>query len=269
MLSRSKLTLIITLIILGSVSLVACSQATPTPTAEATPPPLALTNWRLVSMNDVPVEEGFSSFLIFADEEGLYGYSGCNLFTSSYELMDSQINISPVPTSARVCDDNIKAKEEAVILVLNSASNYALEGQTLKLTNPDATRRATYEQMEPFPLEGTSWVLSAYNDGQGALVTVTEGSEISIDFAEGGQLSGTSGCNNYNASYEVDRHSIVIGPVASTLMACDQPEGVMEQESNYLRALENAQLQFNLGLSLILTTEDDTPLAIYFVTELD
>ena len=257
------------MLILGSLFLVACSQATPTPTAAPETPPLAGTNWRILSMNDQPLEEGATAVMIFANETGILGFSGCNLFTSSYIVMDTQISISPVPTSARVCDEKTKALEEAVLLVLNSTSNFERQGQTLMLTNPDGSRRATLEQMEPFPLEGTSWVLSAYNDGQGALVTVTESSEISIDFAEGGQLSGFSGCNNYNASYEVDQHSIVIGPVASTLMACDQPEGVMEQESNYLRALENAQLQFNLGLSLILTTEDDTPLAIYFVTELD
>jgi heat shock protein HslJ len=53
-------------------------------------------------------------------------------------------------------------------------------------------------------------------------------------------LSGSAGCNNYNATYEVDGDNISIGPAAATRMFCPEPDGIIEQEVQYLAALETA-----------------------------
>ncbi len=248
-----------------SLFLAACSPATPIPIEETMPPVLAGTNWQLESINDVSPVGEIAPVLFFANELTAVGYTGCNLMNAGYNIVDNQIQLDPFQSSYRVCDDELKAQEEAIIVTLDSASNYQLEGDILILTNPDDSRRATYTQLPPFPLEGTSWVLNSYNDGQGALVTVLEGTEISVDFSEGGQLSGYAGCNNYNASYETEGINLTIGPVVTTRMACDQPEGVMEQESNYLLSFENADLFYNVGVGLLLETENRTPIALYFV----
>jgi heat shock protein HslJ len=50
-------------------------------------------------------------------------------------------------------------------------------------------------------------------------------------------LSGSAGCNNYSAAYEVNGGEMTIGPAASTMMACQSPPGIMEQEGLYLEAL--------------------------------
>jgi len=49
---------------------------------------------------------------------------------------------------------------------------------------------------------------------------------ITHQFSEG-QASGSSGCNQYQA--------------AMTLMACTEPEGIMEQERLYLELLGSAE----------------------------
>jgi len=54
-------------------------------------------------------------------------------------------------------------------------------------------------------------------------------------------VSGSSGCNSYSGSYETDEKEISFGPLASTLMACMDPDDVMEQESQYLAWLQEAQ----------------------------
>ena len=54
-------------------------------------------------------------------------------------------------------------------------------------------------------------------------------------------LTGSAGCNNYNASYETSGdNNISIGPAATTRKFCAEPEGTMDQEQQYLAALQTA-----------------------------
>lgn len=61
--------------------------------------------------------------------------------------------------------------------------------------------------------------------------------EITADFANG-RVTGSGGCNRYNGSYTTTGNQLKIGPLASTFKACE-PQ-IMEQESRYLKALQQA-----------------------------
>ncbi len=82
-----------------------------------------------------------------------------------------------------------------------------------------------------YTLEGTTWLLDR----------TIPGSEITAEFADG-QVSGSAGCNTYQATYRSTRaagqNSIEIGPLATTRMMCDEP--LTDQERLYLTALEAA-----------------------------
>jgi heat shock protein HslJ len=94
--------------------------------------------------------------------------------------------------------------------------------------------------LEPVSLEGSSWQVIGHNNGIQAVVSFIIGTEITANFGEDGTLSGSAGCNNYNATYEVDGDNISIGPAAATRMFCPEPKGIMEQEVQYLTGLETA-----------------------------
>ena len=80
------------------------------------------------------------------------------------------------------------------------------------------------------PLEGTAWTLvSGLDAPDDAVPTLT---------LEEGNASGFGGCNNFMGGYELDGDSISIGPLAGTLMACEEPK--MAAETAYLPALEAA-----------------------------
>ena len=133
------------------------------------------------------------------------------------------------------------------------------------LNNPNGTQEIVLTQIDPPPpLHETAWKLNSYNDGQGALVTVLAGSEVTAHFAEDGTLSGFAGCNNYTTSYNLDGDNISIGPIASTLMACDSPPGIMDQETQFLAALESATVYHNLVAGLIMLDADYDP-AVFFI----
>jgi heat shock protein HslJ len=85
------------------------------------------------------------------------------------------------------------------------------------------------------PLEGTSWVLTAY--GRSSPIP---GTTITASF-EGGQMRGSAGCNSYGGSYQVRRDKIKLDKMAVTLMACSEPEGILEQEHIFLSFVGEAQ----------------------------
>ncbi|WP_017445134.1 META domain-containing protein [Gayadomonas joobiniege] len=63
-------------------------------------------------------------------------------------------------------------------------------------------------------------------------------SKITLEFAEDERVFGNSGCNQYTGSYRFTDGKLDVGQLASTKRACVGP--VMEQETKFLKALENS-----------------------------
>ena len=80
-------------------------------------------------------------------------------------------------------------------------------------------------------LENKSWELAAIRKS-----VPIKGSLINIEFKDG-EVHGSSGCNSYFGRYEIKGNEISIGMLASTEMACLDPEGLMVQEQDYLSFL--------------------------------
>ena len=85
------------------------------------------------------------------------------------------------------------------------------------------------------PLDGSSWKLAAAA-GKPAL----PGTNVTITFADG-QAGGEAGCNRYGGAYEVDGEKLNFQEVVATLMLCTAPEGVMEQEAQFLGSLNEVE----------------------------
>jgi len=82
-------------------------------------------------------------------------------------------------------------------------------------------------------LEGATWLLE-FLRGESVLSEKT----ITAGFQGNGRMSGSTGCNNFNAAYTTDGDMITISPGATTLMACPTP--TMIQESAFLDVLASA-----------------------------
>jgi len=105
------------------------------------------------------------------------------------------------------------------------------------------------------PLEGTEWIL---DQRATKLTTVTPSAVINAQFSSDGTLSGSSGCNRYNASYSVEGSSMTIGQPAGTLIACAAP--VMRVEQAYLARLPKATSFSIDGAVLTIETKGGRPL---------
>jgi heat shock protein HslJ len=110
-------------------------------------------------------------------------------------------------------------------------------------------------------LAGTSWTATGYDDGSQTITNVLAGTSITADFGEDGNMTGNSGCNDYNGPYKVTDNQIGIGPLGSTRKACSDPAGVMEQEAQFLAALDNAEVFVVDGNTLELREVDGTVMA--------
>ena len=96
-------------------------------------------------------------------------------------------------------------------------------------------------------LDGTSWVLTDLNGS-----APVAGRTVTADFADG-QVGGDAGCNSYGGSYNTTGNRLSTSDLFSTLMACPE-QGVMDQESAYLKLLGDAASYQVNGSQLVITT---------------
>jgi heat shock protein HslJ len=85
--------------------------------------------------------------------------------------------------------------------------------------------------------------------------------EVTLQIADG-QISGSAGCNNYNAALSGlpdDPSVFKVGPIASTKKAC--PDPIMKQETEYLTRLGQVKAwKYDAGqLALLYDSSTDNP----------
>jgi heat shock protein HslJ len=97
------------------------------------------------------------------------------------------------------------------------------------------------------PLDGTSWRLVVLAGS--SLIPETE---ITASFADG-QVGGQA-CNSYGGSYTVSGDKLTVRELYQTEMACLEPEGIMEQESQYMDLLRQADNFSISGQELRITS---------------
>jgi heat shock protein HslJ len=155
-----------------------------------------------------------------------------------------------------MCEQAVMDQESAFLNALGMAKTFAIDGEQLTLTGGDGAKLAIFAAQSQ-ELAGSNWEVTAYNNGNQAVVGVLEGTTLTASFGEDGSLSGNSGCNQYTGTYKVDGNQITIGPLASTMMMCSDPAEVMDQEAQFLAALQSAASYEIEGNVLQLRTADD------------
>lgn len=114
------------------------------------------------------------------------------------------------------------------------------------------------------PLAGTSWQLQEYADpsqGEG-MATVSAAAVPTLEFGQDGAVHGSGGCNNFHGTYTTTEDTLSFGPLATTMMYCEQ-EGIMEQESTFLSQLEGAASFSIDGGQLHLLNEAGSLIALF------
>src|SRR4030042_878548 len=105
-------------------------------------------------------------------------------------------------------------------------------------------------------LEDITWVLQSYGDPDNPK-DVIEGTEITATFnSEDDRITGSAGCNSYFGGYEIN-DGLSVGMLANTEMWCGEPEGRMDQETEYLKILQAAEDHTINDGTLTIDCDDD------------
>jgi heat shock protein HslJ len=168
------------------------------------------------------------------------GKAACNTYNGAYQVDGDRISFGPLMSTMMACEPAAMDQETGYLAALEMADTFEVQGESLKILDQHGEIVLEFVTTEPPSLVGTSWLLNSYNNGKGGMQSVILDTEITADFSEEGTMSGSAGCNQYNASFEAADGTITIGVAASTEMACMDPEGLMEQELQYLAVLQNA-----------------------------
>jgi heat shock protein HslJ/chitodextrinase len=148
---------------------------------------------------------------------------------------------------------------EVVLIVTDESGQSNNELQGILITEPEGptpepspepTEEPVPPEPEPTPepteepgaggLEGVTWVLT----------DTLPATQITVLFQDG-QVSGSSGCNNYSGIYQSDGNAISITINMLTQQACE--DGVMAQETQYLQTLESSNSYQVQGNQLMLS----------------
>jgi heat shock protein HslJ len=218
--------------------------------------PLVGPNWVLAELNGQAPVPGTSVYIQLGADGRVAGSDGCNNFNGPYTVSGSTIDFpEPRASTLRACLPQVDEQAAAFNAMLDNAASYQIVGSGLRLMDASGATLAVFMAQEQ-SLAGTAWQVTGFNNGRQAVVSVLSGTSITATFGEDGRVAGSAGCNQYNATYTIDGDRITIGPAATTRRFCAEPAGVMEQESQYLAALQSAATYTLRGNTLEFRTAD-------------
>lgn len=246
------------------------------PSYDTDPAALIGTAWQAIEANGEPVAGDVPLTLVFYREGILGGQAGCRDFIASAHMEGDALTLPFMAMLDPGCDPQETAldQESALLGVLSDRAAVELAGDRLILHG----ERGGTVILEPLtarslPVEGTVWSLLGFvapNEAADANVPLILGDGLipgtAIDLTlQDGDAAGSAGCNRYFAGFTLKGDVLAMSAVGSTRMACQDPEGLMQQESRYLATLQAATAARVYGDRLWLETDDGRAL-VYAAT---
>ncbi|MEN7972896.1 MAG: META domain-containing protein [Verrucomicrobiota bacterium] len=194
------------------------------------------------------------------------GLGGINRYSGSYVLEGSALALKQI-VSTRIAGLPAEMDQENQFLEkLAPVAKYRIVGTELRLLDEAGRVVLVFVPGKALGLTSVLWKATGVNNGKGGVASVLAGTEITARFEESGSLSGSAGCNNYVSQYEITEEAVKIDGLGHTRKMCIKPEGIMEQEANYLKALERAATYRIEGKTLELCSAKGS-LLVKFVLE--
>jgi heat shock protein HslJ len=231
---------------------------------EVTPLTLAGTTWALESFGEpednLPVITGTHLTLNFMVDR-YAGDGGCDWFLGVYTADTDHLLRLQTPAQSRLgCTTPIATQQGTFLTSLLNITEYDLnEGKLIGYTVQNQ-RLVTFAPAEPVSFETTTWELRFFR-GESRWQPGLLGTLITAQF-EGDQLTGSAGCNTYEATFEKNEDKLTISNLTSTDEACTEPENIMYQEEVYLEALQNTGSMLQLDGMLQLSDARDQPMLL-------
>ena len=217
-------------------------------------PPLQGTAWVLASLGGQTPPTEVTATARF-DGSRVEGTNGCNRYNAPVVIQGTKVEISPkAATTNMACPPDIMKLADAFMTALLSTRSYRISSHQLELLGSDGTVLAKFSAQSQ-SLAGTSWRVTGINNGKEAVVSLVPGSSVTVNFAKGGKVAGSGGCNNYTTTYTQGGGKLTFALAAATRRMCFA-EGVMGQEHAFFKALETVATARMEGKQLELRTAE-------------
>jgi heat shock protein HslJ len=203
--------------------------------------PLEGTEWTLASLHGDEPAAGTSLTLAFYEDNYLEGSAGCNHYGANYAASDQGFRMSEIGRTRFECEapPGIMPQDHAFFEALASIAAYHATEDRLEFRNTRGQTVLVYARKLPpvvdAALANTEWLLTSLFGN-----SLLEESRITLNLGEDG-FEGFAGCNNYGGEYEAaDEGKLLMSDTFLTAMDCPSPEGIVEQETAYIEALNSS-----------------------------
>ena len=192
-----------------------------------------------------------------------YGFAGVNSYSGFLSFAGEALIENPPAATLSAGPARAERFERLFLQELTNVSSAALldDGSTLVLYGEGESEMV----FERFALQGTSWRLSAYNDGAGLRYLQSVVDVPTIAFGDVGSFSGSTCANRMHGRYEDDSltRALSFSLIATTKMAAPDEEKA-ELEAAFLRALGGTVSYRLSASSLTLCSADGANLLIFY-----
>ena len=235
--------------------------------------------WRLVVEGDEDSGVRVPT-LAFLTDRIAAGVTACRGYVLGYSASDGRVRFpgTSMTGSTESCANELFGVEGRYTDHFTWADEYSVDESTGESVLRIRTRRGRTLLFEYLPpvvdsIFAGRWSLTTFveaiemDSGQTRFSRTTDvipGTKVTIEFGETG-VSGSAGCNSYNAPVEAEDATISVGAASVTRAWCDDPERLMEQERRYLDILSRVTRFRIYGDRMSLHTDDDE--ALLFQTE--
>lgn len=196
------------------------------------------------------------------DGDRVSGRAPCNTYRGTFDLgAGDSVEIGDLAVTRMACEQATMDAEAEYLEALEAVDHVEVdvddEGRDdrdrLTLTGDDGLRLA-YRAFDTRAGLLGDWAIVNVATGD-SIDSVIEGTEPTLTFTEAG-MSVETGCNTGGSDWELDGDELTLGAVMLTLIACEDPPGLMDQEAAIRAGLESAARVEVTPTTLTILDED-------------
>lgn len=208
------------------------------------------------------IAPGSTITLAFNIDGTLSAKGGCNNMSGGFTIRGGTLTVATMASTMMACEQALMDQDTWLAAFLASSPTWTYADGALTLTNGTDTMVMTAPVAGPAAVDATGWKvvgLITKTADANTVTAVDPSLEAWIRFSAGQAVVNTS-CNTGTGTAEVGGTSIIWGPLATTLRACDGPSGNTEQ---FMFAVLQGETDYSLtddpsGTLMVIMSPDQT-----------
>ena len=192
--------------------------------------------------------------------DNLSAVAGCNTMTGGYTLEGDVLKVEAFAQTRMACEPELMAQDQWIVELLTGSPKATLASDVLTLATDSTTVKFgdRAKIANGSALDGSAWTIVSLETGG----TTTQAPENAYLAYDDGRIFVATGCNRANAELKVADGTATIGPMATTLKACEPDLMTWEQA---LLGFLQGDLKYEVSDSDLTLTSDNGTLQLTLI----